>query len=93
MDDFNFGDICRDEPGLGDLFTEALERKQNGIKGMNVWYREFKPRMERMVGMMRDKKPDYLKTSEAYNIVYHTIYNALTGGIDKEAHNVQDSQS
>jgi len=80
MKDFNFGDICRSEPELGKLFQEALVRKQNGFKGQSLWYKEFKPRMELSVGMLRKKPPAFLKTSQAYDISYHTIYNALTGG-------------
>ena len=77
--DFNFGDICRLEPQLGELFHEALARKTKGIKGNHIWYKEFKPRMVPLVGMMSKNKSRKLKTTDAYEIAYHTIYNALVG--------------
>jgi hypothetical protein len=79
-----FLELVKVEPGLGRLFEEAgsyRETKSNVFCANAVWYgypghRGIKPRLLELVGWRR-RGDDRLGTCEAYDIAYHTIYQAL----------------
>lgn len=70
-----FEDICHIEPSLKSLYEEALTipRRRGGVN--NQWYSEFKPYIENLVGW--EARHEELRTMEAYDTAYDTIYNAL----------------
>lgn len=44
----------------------------------HVWYRKLKPELVELVGNYREKEGDpFLYTSEAYDLAYQTVYDAL----------------
>jgi hypothetical protein len=83
-----FEQLCELEPRLLDLLNEARAIKDNRRKrsfcANQVWYgwrghEGFKPRLLDLVGFRRkhDGSDPRLATSRAYDVAYHTIYDAL----------------
>jgi hypothetical protein len=81
--DITWERICELEPCLLDLFNEAVKVRRNrrGTRYNidNIWYDSFKPRMSDLVGMGAVGE-GIIKSSEAYDIAYFKIYNALREG-------------
>lgn len=78
-DKLTWEELTKLVPGLLCLYEEAKEyRRVKGYRATTVWYREFKPRMERLVGMYTDSQ-GIIGTSAAYDLAYKTILNALPG--------------
>jgi hypothetical protein len=75
-------ELCNLEPRLLSLFNEAqaTRRSRQGLSFIpeSSWYRYFKPRMLYLVGLDA-KGTGVIKSSEAYNLAYEKIYNALKG--------------
>jgi len=66
------------EPVLRKMYDEARAVSSKGnpyFCANRVWYEEFKPRLERLVGW--DARHEELQTMEAYDIAYQTIYRQL----------------
>jgi hypothetical protein len=79
-----FKDLATLEPRLAQLYIEAKQQEQHFPKHTQqwtrdrVWYRDFKPRMIWLVGFMV-KEEGILQSSEAYDLAYKTISEALDG--------------
>jgi hypothetical protein len=76
-----FDELCALEPGLRLLYEEARaqRRKRRGPHycANATWYVLFKPRLSRLVGWERPDRDPVLGSSEAYDLAYHTVYEAL----------------
>jgi len=65
------------------LYEDALvaeyEKEDFGYQcpKLHRWYRGYKPRMLRLVGFGRNQPPEELEGTEAYEICYHKICDAL----------------
>jgi hypothetical protein len=83
----NFGYLVGLEPNLMVVLADALKIRMAGHKTLgqmsNIWYKDFKPQVENLVGMYVKEGSDKLKTSEAYDCAYETIYSCLTGTLLK----------
>lgn len=78
----NFGELIRLEPRLLSLLNEAamIEKKGKSWAQLNgIWYRDFKHRMEHLVGMYINEDGTLLSSSAAYDCAYATIYSCLVG--------------
>lgn len=77
MRQHSFGELCRLEPRLADLFRDALavEGSDEHFCANWTWYRELKPRLLQLVGWHAER-PE-LRTMEDYDTAYQTIYEAL----------------
>lgn len=76
-----FADLAKLEPRLQALYTEAKNYpRRDGYSPTTVWYEEFKPRMEGLVGFYIRQQDTILRTSVAYDIAYRTILWALPPG-------------
>jgi hypothetical protein len=82
-----FDELVALEPRLAHLLAEAQELRRRRGRRLNVnavffdYARKgdgFKRRLTRLVGNVSDRE-GVLGTSEAYDTVYRTIYNALAG--------------
>jgi hypothetical protein len=79
-----FEQLCQLEPRLEDLLREARSHKGGRSFCANaVWFgygeyrhRSFKRRLQELVGWKRKDNP-ILSTREAYDLAFHTIYQAL----------------
>lgn len=80
-----FDEICRLEPRVLDLYEEAVNADPNELdySELSRWFgygvyrgNGIKPRLVKLVGWQRCQK-DRLATSEAYDIAYKTILDAL----------------
>lgn len=76
----NFGLLVRLEPELLTLMADIMTyKKANGDRPSDsVWYKIFKPRMEKLVGMY-SKNNSYLSTSLAYDCAYANLYGCMFG--------------
>ncbi|WP_162490072.1 hypothetical protein [Neomoorella thermoacetica] len=73
-----FKELCKIEPELWELYQEAKSYKPTPDFCANwVWYCRggLKERLLPLVGWLASNPA--LRTSEAYDLAYHTIYNAL----------------
>jgi len=73
-----FRELCRLEPGLKLLYDKARAVKDRGGRyfcANEIWIREFKPLLINLVGW--HARNHSLRTTEAYDVAYHTIYDAL----------------
>jgi hypothetical protein len=81
-----FDELAALEPRLADLLAEAqeLRRRRPRLNVNKVFFSYgnfaagFKGRLSRLVGFVSDRE-GVLGTSAAYDVVYHTIYDALAG--------------
>ena len=76
----NFGVLVRHEPRLLELLNEAsaVKGKEKYFCANRLWHKDFKPRMEQMVGMHLAKNaPAIMRTSKAYDCAYDTLYSVL----------------
>lgn len=65
-------EIVQREPRL--QAVEALARRAGtGSDDYRAWYREVKPRLERLVGHLADDQVPPLQTSAAYDVAYHHL--------------------
>jgi hypothetical protein len=77
----NFGQLVRTEPELLVLLNDAANYDKRGKAWgelSTIWYREFKPRMSKLVGM-HTRKEGLITTCAAYDCAYETICSCLTG--------------
>jgi hypothetical protein len=70
------------EPRLARVLEDARAEPKFKTcqKAQAVWYGEYKRKVERLVGFMVTKDHphyDILRTTQAYDVAYHTVYNAL----------------
>jgi hypothetical protein len=72
-----FADLASLEPQLGALLREArhVDASSDAFCANGVWYGSFKPRLLLLVGW--EASNPALRTSEAYDLAYETIYDAL----------------
>jgi hypothetical protein len=74
-----FEELCELEPGLLTLYRRAKgvkdDRRKRSFCANAVWYGRFKPVLCRLVGW--EARNPTLRTSEAYDLAYDTIYAAL----------------
>jgi predicted transcriptional regulator with HTH domain len=74
-------ELVRREPYLRYLLEAARCQKDDPSKpsycANYVWYTYFKPQLERYVGWFARVKDGVVNTSEAYDLAYEKIYNAL----------------
>ena len=81
MDCLTFVDLVKIEPRLGWLKDEARNYKYTtNESATSVWYREFKPRMEKLCGMYAVQSEGIIRSSAAYDIAYQEILSALPEG-------------
>ncbi len=82
-----FDELAALEPRLAALLAEAQElRRRKGRRlDVNAVFFDYartgngyKRRLSELVGTLSGR-PGVLSTSEAYDVVYHTIYDALAG--------------
>lgn len=83
----NFDDLARREPGLAALLAEARAVSSRGnpqFCANAVWfgfgkyrYAGLKPRLVQLVGWHAHKDDPVLRSQEAYEVAYDTIYGAL----------------
>lgn len=60
------------------LYQDAMVAEYDkGESRTQHWYRAVKPQMKRLVGFMRNAPPVELQGTEAYEIAYHKIYEAM----------------
>ncbi len=81
MERVTFNQICRVEPKLWDLFNLAVEIRCNRGKRFypdTIWYDRLKPKLVDLVGFMAEGE-GLIKSCEAYEVAYDTIYGALNG--------------
>jgi hypothetical protein len=76
-----FDELCEREPALRRLYDEArAERRQRRSQhycANRVWYGRLKPQLLRLVGWERPDRDPVLGSSDAYDIAYDEIYQAL----------------
>ena len=92
MTKLTFNDLVALEPRLAHLLTEARSHKPSRKFCANeAWYGYFgfsglKDKLLRLVGLKRETAPDgatdvakeqTLKSSQAYDVAYETVYRAL----------------
>ena len=68
------------EPRLAQLLKEAKAVSAHGDANFcanQVWYREFKPRLLRLVGWLARTDDAIIRGCEAYDIAYRTVYSVL----------------
>jgi len=76
-----FEELCEREPALKSLYDRA--KRYEGVTFSRsycvdeIWYREFKPLVFSLVGWSRKGDDELLSSSEAYDVAYRTIYDAL----------------
>lgn len=74
-----FEELCQIEPRLLALYRRAQAVKDDKRKpsfcANRVWYTEFKPELCRLVGWEAENPA--LRTEEAYDLAYDTIYDVL----------------
>ncbi len=83
-EEISWAKLVEHEPKLKDLYEEArsIKPEPGEVYCANfTWYspegRNMKKRMMKLVGIMRSGGPGILRTSEAYDLAYKKIYNAL----------------
>lgn len=75
--------LCRLEPRLAELFSEAQEIRRNRPKTFypdNVWYHQLKDKLSALVGFSATGE-GIIKSSQSYDIAYAKIHDALRGGV------------
>lgn len=76
---FTFNDLCFHSPVLASLHKLAKEFQRltspEPFCANAVWYSAMKPVMEREVGFIAHSPK--LRSREAYDLAYNTLYNAL----------------
>ena len=74
-----FEELCALEPRLRELYQRAKavrdDRRKPSFCANSIWYRELKPELCRLVGW--EASNPALRTSEAYDLGYETIYEVL----------------
>jgi hypothetical protein len=71
-----FAELASIEPQLATLLKEARRVEPSDTFCANaVWYRQFKPRLLSLAGW--EAENPILRSSEAYDVAYETIYEAL----------------
>ncbi len=69
-------------PALGGLLIEIIrldKTKADPMELNQLWYSEYKPRMEQLVGMYANNPNPVVNSSEAYDCAYENLYECLTG--------------
>ena len=80
-----FAELCKREPLLASLKNEAVQmftRPGKRFCANQVWYSQFKPRLELLVGWYCHNNDDAVKSSEAYSLATDVIYSALPDCVD-----------
>lgn len=76
-----FFDLCEREPRLAALYYEArsVDATAPDYDPLEVWYGPggIKSYVCSLVGWESDSTDPVLTTSEAYDVAYHTLYDAL----------------
>ncbi len=82
-----WADLVRREPRLIPLLTEAVKQHRDTDShycANGKWYgfgkyrdRGLKPRLVRLVGIHAESSDPVLHTSEAYDVAYQRVYDAL----------------
>ena len=75
-----FKELCRLEPGLQRLLNDARRVTSQGdphFCANEIWYRQFKPRLLKLVGWQSICPDKQLHNSTAYDVGYSIIYGAL----------------
>jgi len=76
--ELTFAKLVTLEPRLGALYKEAEEAPKLPYWSANRnWYKEFKPRMVRLVGFSAHTPGKLIHSCEAYDLAYQTISQAL----------------
>ncbi|MGE4536182.1 MAG: hypothetical protein AB7D37_03810 [Desulfovibrio sp.] len=71
MQPLTYADIVTLEPRV--LEAEALARELSGSSAYEPWYSAVKPAFKFLVGIMSKHADSRLRTSEAYDLVYHHL--------------------
>jgi hypothetical protein len=73
--------LVRAEPRLGALLAEAQAVEDDGSTpsfcANEVWARQFKPRLAKLVGWYAEGEDRMLHTNRAYDLAYARVCNAL----------------
>jgi hypothetical protein len=74
---FSFDAIVKLEPRLAELYAKAaaVDGSPPNFCANAVWYGEFKPVLEQLVGWSA-RRP-ILRSREAYDVAYDTVYELL----------------
>ncbi len=75
-----WGDLIRHEPRLAALHAETMRVRSTGNPNFcanRVWIRDFKPRIECLVGWFAERNDPMLTTSAAYDLAYQMCYAPL----------------
>ena len=76
-----WNDLAEREPRLVVLLMEIKHVKDDKTKrsfcANRVWYRDFKPRVIKLVGWYAELDDPMLRTVEAYDIGYQYLYDKL----------------
>lgn len=83
-----FEEYARKEPKLKELYWQIthVSDAELACYGLvtKMWFERFKPQLVELVGNRR-RTEDELATSEAYQVAYDILFNALPyGNIDEE---------
>jgi len=75
---FTFSDLCAIEPKLKDLCREIKQSKDwRDQRDWNVW-QQYKDQLSQLVGWQASTTDTRLKSPEAYDTVYQTIWHKWT---------------
>ena len=85
-----FDEVAKREPRLYGLYAQAKawrvtvalskaydEMPKEGFCANQVWYDLFKPILVSLIGWEYKGKDDVLKSREAYDVAYQTLYDTL----------------
>jgi hypothetical protein len=77
--ELSFGYLCRLDPRLVPLLQKAATIQPTGqyFCANDVWAKQFKPEITRLVGWEAQTNFEDLTTSDAYDLAVGTIYAAL----------------
>lgn len=67
------------EPGLGEMLADIqqIRSRRRCFCGDAIWYQLFKPRLRTLVGYEAHTSVRHLRTKEAYDVAYRTLYEAI----------------
>jgi hypothetical protein len=74
----NFKELTKLEPRLEMLYQDILKAPRLSYwKANSEWYQTYKPRMFDLVGMGAEQNNRVIRSSQAYDMAYKTLYDAL----------------
>jgi len=71
-----FTDLCKKDPKLQNILDDVIQHTEFEESLFKDWSKLFKPRITERVGFSQ-KAGSLLSSCEAYDLVYHTIFDEL----------------